>query len=173
MSQFEHIYFHGKFRDYQSRVLNNADKYLADGKINIVAAPGSGKTVLGLELIRKIGQPCLIFSPTTAIREQWGERFRDFFLDDKSNFDSLFSTDLRDIKLLNSITYQALFTAMEKVDTTEDDDDNYADVDIVRGIQENHIGAICLDEAHHLKNEWQKSLEKLISIVGDRVKLLL
>ncbi len=172
MSQFENIHFHGTFRDYQSRVLNNADKYLADGKINIVAAPGSGKTVLGLELIRKIGEPCLIFSPTTAIREQWGERFCDLFLNDKSEFDTLFSTNLRDIKLLNSITYQALFTAMEKIDTTEDDDDSFADVDIVREIQENHIGTICLDEAHHLKNEWQRSLEKLISIVGDKVKII-
>ncbi len=60
MSPFDHIRFHGEFRDYQSRVLNNADRYLADGKINIVAAPGSGKTVLGLELIRKIGEPCLV-----------------------------------------------------------------------------------------------------------------
>ncbi len=145
---------------------------MADGKINVVAAPGSGKTVLGLELIRKIGEPCLIFSPTTSIREQWRERFRDLFLEDKSDFDSLFSTNLRDIKLLNSITYQALFTAMEKIGTTEDGDDNYADVDIVREIQENHIGTICLDEAHHLKNEWQRSLEKLISIIGDKVKII-
>lgn len=172
MSQFENVHFHGAFRDYQSRVINNADKYLVDGKINVVAAPGSGKTVLGLELIRKIGEPCLIFSPTTAIREQWGERFCDLFLDDKSDFDHLFSTNLRKIKLLNSITYQALFTAMEKIDVTENDDDSYADVDIVREIQDNHIGTICLDEAHHLKNEWQIALEKLISIVGDKVKII-
>lgn len=123
MSTFENIHFHGEFRDYQTRVLNNADKYLADGKINIVTAPGSGKTVLGLELIRKIGEPCLIFSPTTAIREQWGERFRELFLDDKTDFNALFSTNLRDIKLLNSITYQALFTAMENIDTTDNNDD--------------------------------------------------
>ena len=96
MSQFEHIHFHGEFRDYQRRVLNHADRYLADGKINIIAAPGSGKTVLGLELIRSIGAPCLIFSPTTAIREQWGERFRDLFLDNPNDFARLFSTDLRD-----------------------------------------------------------------------------
>lgn len=172
MSTFENIHFHGEFRDYQTRVLNNADKYLADGKINIVAAPGSGKTVLGLELIRKIGEPCLIFSPTTAIREQWGERFRELFLDDKTDFNALFSTNLRDIKLLNSITYQALFTAMENIDTTDNNDDSYSDVDIVREIQRHNIGTICLDEAHHLKNEWQRSLEKLISIVGDKVKII-
>lgn len=50
---FENIEFHGTFRDYQQRVLDNANKYLKDGKINIVAAPGSGKTILGLELIRR------------------------------------------------------------------------------------------------------------------------
>ncbi len=172
MQDFEKVHFRGSFRDYQNRVLNSADRYLADGKINIVAAPGSGKTVLGLELIRKIGKPCLIFSPTTAIREQWGERFKEMFLDDKADYSVLFSTNLHDIRLVNSITYQALFTAMEKVVTDEDGDDCFSDIDIVKEIQEKGIGTICLDEAHHLKNEWQKSLEKLISLVGKKVKIV-
>ncbi len=172
MYNFDKVHFHGEFRDYQSRVLKKSDVYLTDGKINIVAAPGSGKTVLGLELIRRIGKPCLIFSPTTAIREQWGERFADLFLDDKNDFESLFSTDLHSIKLVNSITYQALFTAMEKIDTTDDGDDSFCDIDIVQEIKDHNIGTICLDEAHHLKNEWQRSLEKLISIVGKDVKIV-
>lgn len=46
MDKFEKVHFKGSFRDYQQRVLDNADRYLKDGKINIVAAPGSGKTVL-------------------------------------------------------------------------------------------------------------------------------
>ena len=81
MKSFNNIHFKGIFRDYQQRVLDNADKYLKDGKINIVAAPGSGKTVLGIELIRRLGSPCIILSPTTAIRQQWGERFKNLFLD--------------------------------------------------------------------------------------------
>ena len=72
MKSFNNIHFKGNFRDYQQRVLDNADKYLKDGKINIVAAPGSGKTVLGLELIRRLALPCIVLSPTTAIRQQWG-----------------------------------------------------------------------------------------------------
>lgn len=99
MSGYNNIYFHGTFRDYQQRVLDNADRYLKDGKINIVAAPGSGKTVLGHELIRRLGAPCIILSPTTAIRQQWGEKFRDLFLDDKDQFDSLFSNNLHNVKL--------------------------------------------------------------------------
>lgn len=45
--------FKGTWRSYQARVLEHVGKYLADGKIHIVAAPGSGKTTLGIELIRE------------------------------------------------------------------------------------------------------------------------
>ena len=72
MNGFKNVNFKGNFRDYQQRVLDNANTYLKDGKINIVAAPGSGKTVLGLELIRRLASHCIILSPTTAIRQQWG-----------------------------------------------------------------------------------------------------
>ncbi len=171
MINFEKIHFHGEFRDYQSRVLKNAKKYLADGKINIVAAPGSGKTVLGLELIRMIGKPCIIFSPTAAIREQWGERLKDLFLEDKEDFPLLFSTSLYNIKLINSVTYQALFSAMDGVDS-EDGDESFSDVDIVSEIRKNKISVICLDEAHHLKNEWQKALEKLLSLIGKELTVI-
>ena len=66
MNGFNDVKFKWEFRDYQQRVLDNANKYLLDGKINIVAAPGSGKTILGLELIRRCNAPCIILSPTTT-----------------------------------------------------------------------------------------------------------
>ncbi len=72
--------FKGTWRNYQNRVLEEADRYLEDGKIHIVAAPGAGKTTLGVELIRRAGRPCLIFSPRIVIREQWLERIRQSFL---------------------------------------------------------------------------------------------
>ena len=171
MNRFEHIHFSGTFRSFQQRVLDNADKYLKDGKINIVAAPGSGKTVLGLELIRYLGAPCIIFSPTTAIRQQWGVRFRDLFLENKEEFDALFSYDLHNIKLLNSVTYQALYTAMEKVSSDEGDVD-CSDIDILGMMKEFGIKTICLDEAHHLKNEWQKALEKFLSALNKDTKII-
>ena len=69
--------FQGKWRSYQERVLNESEIYLDDGKIHIVAAPGAGKTTLGIELIRRTGRPCLILSPRIVIRQQWLERIRD------------------------------------------------------------------------------------------------
>ena len=56
LDMFENVYFNGQFRDYQQRILDRTDDYLKDGKIHIVAAPGSGKTILGLELIRTLGE---------------------------------------------------------------------------------------------------------------------
>ncbi len=162
MNHFKGIHFKGEFRTYQQRVLSNVNKYLGDGKINIVAAPGSGKTVLGLELIRRLGEPCLVLSPTTAIREQWGQRFKELFLNDESQFEELFSTDLHHPKLINSITYQALYMAMERISESAEDEVDCSDIDLFRVLRKQGIKTICLDEAHHLKNEWQKALEKFI-----------
>ncbi|MBQ3153602.1 MAG: DEAD/DEAH box helicase family protein, partial [Clostridia bacterium] len=172
MNGFENIHFKGSFRSYQQRVLDRAKNYLRDGKINIVAAPGSGKTVLGLELIRRIGKPCIIFSPTTSIRRQWGDRFCEMFLEQKDAFDGLFSDDLHCIRLVNSITYQALYTAIEKVSVSDGEDTDCSDVDLLADIKAFGIGTICLDEAHHLKNEWQKALEKFISLLPEGIKII-
>ena len=52
--------FHGTWRSYQARVLQNVSRYLSDDKIHIVAAPGSGKTTLGIELIKRLNANTLI-----------------------------------------------------------------------------------------------------------------
>lgn len=172
MTGFEKIHFKGRFRDYQQRVLDHAARYLEDGKINIVAAPGSGKTVLGLELICRLGSPCIILSPTTAIRQQWGERFQDLFLDHIEDFPLLFSSDLHHVKLLNSITYQALYMAVEKFTADGGEGVDGSDIDIFAVMKESGVKTVCLDEAHHLKNEWQKALEKFISALDKDVKII-
>ena len=55
--------FHGTWRSYQARVLQNVSRYLSDDKIHIVAAPGSGKTTLGIELIKRLNANTLILAP--------------------------------------------------------------------------------------------------------------
>lgn len=62
--------FSGAWRDYQQRVLDEFAQHAADQRIHVVAAPGSGKTVLGLELVRRIGRPALVLAPTRTIRDQ-------------------------------------------------------------------------------------------------------
>lgn len=168
MSGLEGMSFRGQFRSYQKRVLDHADAYLKDGRIHIVAAPGSGKTVLGLELIRRIGRPCIILSPTTAIRGQWGERLRDLFLEDGAQFSAVYSADLHRVRPVTSITYQALYTAIERVPAQGEVD--CSDIDILRLLREQGIGTVCLDEAHHLRSEWQRALEKFLGMLGEDCK---
>ena len=107
------IKFKYKWRPYQDRVLNESYKYLADGKINIVAAPGSGKTILGLDLARRLGNPVIIFAPPVTIQKQWINKFLSSFTDFKEIPDWI-STDIYDLKFFNVVTYQALHYAYKK-----------------------------------------------------------
>ncbi len=72
--------------------MNKANRYLSDGKINIVAAPGSGKTILGLELIKRLNSPVIILSSATTIKHQWGERFKEKFLTKGNSLDDYLRT---------------------------------------------------------------------------------
>ena len=46
--------FNGTWRNYQKQVLDNFQEYQADGHVHLVAAPGSGKTTIGIELIARL-----------------------------------------------------------------------------------------------------------------------
>ena len=179
---FENIHFHGQFRTYQQKILDNADRYLQDGRIHIVAAPGSGKTILGLELIRRLQSPCIILSPTTTIRNQWGERFSENFLIGEES-DKYVSYDLDRLAPITSVTYQALYAAMkraedmaERCETTSaknaEDEIDYASFDFIKEIKRYGIKTICLDEAHHLQNEWQKALENFLAAMKGEIKTI-
>ena len=76
---FEHLSFKGEWRAYQKRILEKSDSIMADGHIHLVAAPGSGKTTLGIEFIRRNSKPALILVPTVTIRQQWVDRIREAF----------------------------------------------------------------------------------------------
>ena len=169
-TMFESVKFNGTFRDYQQRVLDNSIEYLNDGKINIVAAPGSGKTVLGLELIVRLKEPCLILSSTTTIRNQWGDRFAEHFLNGKNAADYI-SYDLKNPKPITSVTYQALHAAVKRLKDSENGED-YSSFDFYKQIEKHGIKTICLDEAHHLQNEWQKALSNMMSELNGKVKTI-
>ncbi|NLG81202.1 MAG: DEAD/DEAH box helicase family protein [Bacilli bacterium] len=179
MKDFQNIQFHGVFRDYQQAILNNITNHTKDNKIHIVAPPGSGKTILGLELIRRLNQPCIIFSPTITIRQQWLERFQEKFLNSDEDVLDYLSTNLMDLKLITSVTYQSLHAAINKQkEVIEDELDgtteevDYSKFDLITAIRNHNVKTICLDEAHHLHNEWQASLEKFIHALAKDVTII-
>lgn len=108
------LQFKGKWRDYQARVLQNAGKYLSDGRIHIVAAPGSGKTTLGIELIRRLNEKALVLTPSITIREQWVARIAEAFLCEGMDPDDYLSQSLKEPKAITVATYQSLHSAMTR-----------------------------------------------------------
>lgn len=173
MKDFTGVCFQGKFRSYQQRVLDQSELFLKDKKIHIVAAPGSGKTILGLELIRRLNHSCIILSPTQTIRDQWIERFKTSYLPADESILDYTSTNLNQIRLINSITYQALYAAMNKVKLlTEEEEVDYSALDLFQLIHRMDIQTICLDEAHHLQNEWQKALELFVNGLDKSVTMI-
>jgi len=171
--------FQGTFRSYQQDVLDSVEKYLDNRKIHIVAAPGSGKTILGLELIRRLNAPALVLSPSVTIRQQWGERFAEGFMQDPGSIGEVFSYSLKTPNAITSITYQALHAAFNKRVSDEEVEtdvegklehaeiEDYTAFDLMKTVKSAGIKTICLDEAHHLKNEWQKALEGFVAAMGN------
>ncbi len=166
------LQFRGTWRAYQQRVLSKAQTYLDDRKVHIVAAPGSGKTTLGIELIRRLGAPCLILSPSITIRQQWLERIADGFLAAGHPAEEILSNDLKDMKAITAVTYQALYSAMQNLqgeleDGEEEEEEEPAETEkvdfqgfcIFDALRAAGVRTICLDEAHHLRSEWWKALE--------------
>jgi superfamily II DNA or RNA helicase len=70
---FDKLRFRGRWRRYQELALDALDHDVARGgsRTHIVAPPGSGKTLLGVEAIRRIGRPALVLVPNTAVQTQW------------------------------------------------------------------------------------------------------
>ena len=108
--------FRHPFRKYQRMILAQVDAALEnpkdDRKYHIVAPPGAGKTIVGLELAARFGHPAVIFAPTTTIQGQWREKV-GMFLDNPSKINDYASLDPARLAPLNIYTYQLISTAAE------------------------------------------------------------
>ena len=153
--------FNGTWRNYQKQVLDKFQEYQADDHVHLVAAPGSGKTTIGIELIARFDKPALVLVPTVTIREQWVDRIRQAFLEDGDQITSLVSQNLKDMKQITIATYQAFHSAIQQVLSQEDNGEveDFVGFDLLASLKERGVETLCLDECHHLRNEWWKSLE--------------
>ena len=174
--------FKGKWRVYQKRILDSLEFHLCDKKLHIVAAPGAGKTTLGVEVIARINRPVLILVPTNTIKNQWKERICSSFLEPEGY--NLVSVNIRKPSFITVTTYQALLAAFcsgAKEDNIEEQDNselseeeneesivsskrfNSSKADeIIEILKSAKISLLCFDEAHHLRKEWWKALTYLV-----------
>lgn len=170
----ESISFKYPWRSYQQRVLDELDHHLSDKHLHVIAPPGSGKTVLGLEVALRLNKPVLILTPTITIRNQWIHRFCECFLQTDLKPDWI-SNDVRNPKWMTVVTYQGLHAACNDLLIEEEDGSEEEEAPetrklkvthpnleaIVNGLKSQDVQTIVVDEAHHLKNEWWHTLNKV------------
>jgi superfamily II DNA or RNA helicase len=172
--------FRHAWRPYQKRVLEELEQHLDDDRLHVVAAPGAGKTVLGLEVIRRLDTPTLILSPTLTIRDQWLDRLEHLFLPEGNGRPDWLSTDVLEPKSITSLTYQALhmavtltYQALHMAVTGADDGEEDAEeeeeaprkrarkrqgADVPSLLKRTGVKTVVLDECHHLRAEWWRTL---------------
>ena len=159
--------FRWPWRPYQERVLAELEAHLEDHRLHVVAAPGSGKTILGIEAFRRLGKPAVVLSPTLTIRNQWLRRLADFLPEGAAVPPDWTSTDLTSPDYFTSITYQALHTQFRASATIEDAPSTQELVEISAILREAKVATLILDEAHHLRQAWWKALGTLVDQLPD------
>ncbi|MGB1235724.1 MAG: DEAD/DEAH box helicase family protein [Planktomarina sp.] len=142
---FAQMAFCYPWRAYQQTVLDDLQTHLSDRKLHVCAAPGAGKTVLGLEVVRRLAKPTLILAPSLAIKTQWIDRLVELFLSAGANVDWV-SSDLRQPALVTVTTYQALHMHSDPV-----------------ALQALGVEVVVLDEAHHLRKSWWDALNRVVT----------
>ena len=103
---FKALKFQFSWRSYQEELLKNFDAHIEDNHFHVIAPPGSGKTILGIEILRRIGKKALVLAPTLTIRDQWQDRLQSFFTDDEPFLGV--SMDIKNPSDITFVTYQSL-----------------------------------------------------------------
>ncbi len=112
MSLFDPLTFRYPFRKYQRMILQQVAAEQKDHKYHLVAPPGAGKTIIGLELIRRFDAPAVVFTPTTTIQAQWYEKI-GMFLENPADISRYASLDPRQRAPIHIFTYQLISTPAE------------------------------------------------------------
>ncbi|UOQ48691.1 DEAD/DEAH box helicase family protein [Gracilibacillus caseinilyticus] len=165
------------WRSYQHDVLEQLDHHLENRHLHLVAPPGSGKTVLGLEVIKRLEKATLIIAPTLAIRNQWADRFTELFLQQEEQPDWI-STDIKRPAFVTITTYQGLYALFHdslQAQETELDDleeeeiplENEAKHAAIERLLQQNFQTLVLDEAHHLRTNWWKTTMHLRNQLDD------
>jgi superfamily II DNA or RNA helicase len=78
--EIKQLAFRGEWRRYQTLALQafEADRRKGARNTYILAPPGSGKTLLGMEIVRRLGARALVLAPNSAVQAQWVRAAAEF-----------------------------------------------------------------------------------------------
>ncbi|PKL24455.1 MAG: hypothetical protein CVV47_08390 [Spirochaetae bacterium HGW-Spirochaetae-3] len=134
-----------EFRKYQKDALDAFDRLYAGGRrrFHFVAPPGSGKTLMGLEMMCRTGLDAVVFSPTVAIQAQWVDYAKTWGVGLSASCEP--GSGAR----LLSLTYQSVC-----VRSRDGDGEHPNSKALLAAIASRSV--VILDECHHLTKEWAR-----------------
>jgi superfamily II DNA or RNA helicase len=112
---FSRLKFAHPLRKYQTEILDIVNEKVAQGRreVHIVAPPGAGKTIIGLQMVANFQKPSLILTPNTTIQAQWSQKMNLFVPKEMEGFDPaeiIGTHEVRPLKPITVLTYQVLST---------------------------------------------------------------
>lgn len=169
------------FRKHQQHALDAIDSaFMSRSRRTwVVLPPGAGKTLVGLEAARRIGNPIVAFGPNTAIQAQWLAEWRGFIPQ------SIAVGTSRDLSTpVTALTYQALATFDPDAEVDEDGHEHVPPVAgrrsgrlrdrlhdngraLVEALENAGPITLVLDECHHLLEVWGRLLAELLEDLPD------
>jgi superfamily II DNA or RNA helicase len=127
--------------DYQQEAVK--DILVEDNGV-LVAPPGAGKTIIGIDIISKLKQPALILVHKKQIYSQWLQRIENFTDIPKREIGQICSNK----KTIGKKITVAMLQTLSNVD------------DFIKDLGLNNIGLVLVDECHHIP---AKTFRKVIT----------
>lgn len=184
--------FPGTFRRYQGQALDAVDALREAGhtRAYVVMPPGSGKTVLGLEVARRLGRRTMVLTPNTAVQAQWLAQWKEF--GGSGPHPRPASAERALTAPMTVLTYQSLSVWDRTADDEDEQDDPSAALaetrraalrgepgadlldllhprgrELVRRAAATGPWTLVLDECHHLLETWGALCRALVRALGE------
>lgn len=191
-SPWESCAFPGSFRRYQAEALEAVERLREAGhsRAYVVMPPGSGKTVLGLEVARRIGRRTMVLTPNTAVQAQWLAQWKAFGGNGPHPCPG--SAERALTAPMTVLTYQSLSVWDRTADDEDVEDDPSPSLaetrraalrgeagsdlldllhprgrELVRRAAQTGPWTLVLDECHHLLETWGALCRALVRALGD------
>ena len=159
------------FHPYQQEAITTLLTRYEQGqrRLHLVAPPGSGKTLMGLELARRIGLRTVILSPTATIQHQWVQKFEQLAVDLEGlegleSNQKVISTDPNEQPAILSLTYQ-------KVSVKGELGLHNNVMQLFLDLESAGYRTLILDECHHLLAHWAEAVRQFGSALPDTILL--
>lgn len=152
---------------YQQQALMALEKAHANGKqrLHLVAPPGAGKTILGLEFARRRGQRTLVLSPNATLQRQWALRASELLLDPGAEAESFPEAWMEPVSTppppLLSLTYQAFSVQTPEGELHPNVYKRFS------WLQAQGYTTLILDECHHLLAHWGRVVAAFLALQPD------